>query len=123
MRRALAIVLSLVSAQAGAAVPLKHGLFVDHRERCSAGHGYLYYEFDGRHLSYGAPPISEELKRVSAAEYVGEHRSDSGALVRDHLTIKSPAEFVWSNAEGTFRMRYCPESSLPKSWRGHHNSN
>jgi hypothetical protein len=123
MRYALAIVLSLASAAAGAAVPLKHGLFVDHRGRCGAGHGYRYYEFDGRHLSYGAPAISEELKRASAVEYVGEHRSDSGALVRDRFTIESPTEFVWSSAEGTFRMRYCPETSLPKAWRSHHDSN
>jgi hypothetical protein len=117
VRRTIAIALSLISANASAGVKLERGFFVDHRERCSAGHGYLYYKFDGHRLTYGSPPVSEDLTPVSTSEYIGEHRSDNGSVTRYSITIKNPTEFVWKSKEGVFRMRYCPRSALPKGWR------
>ena len=106
-----------------AAVPLRHGLFVDHREHCGGGHGYLYSKFDGQSLTFGAPPVSVRLKRVSASEYVGEYQAQDGTSARDHFFIKRPTAFVWTGRGGTFHLKYCPNASLPREWRDPQGSN
>ena len=113
----IGLILAAATTTASDGAPLHRGLFVDHRERCDAGHGYRYSNFDGQSLTFGAPPISVKLRRVAASVYVGDYRDADGAPRHDRFAIKSPTRFTWSGRDGTFRLKYCPKSSLPPAWR------
>ncbi len=119
----IGLAVAAISTASDGAIPLKRGLFVDHRERCGGGHGYLYSAFDGENITSEATQVSEKLKRVSAVEYTGDYRASDGTLTRDKFVIKSPTRFSWSTRYGIFYLKYCPNASLPKEWRNPRNSN
>ena len=110
----VAAIVNLFVVGANAQAPLKRGMYVDQRVHCDAGHAYNYYEFDGDKFLFGAPPVSEKIRRVSVSIYSGEYRSDGGRLVRDRFGIKSPTRFTWVSRGHTYHVRYCPNSSLPR---------
>jgi hypothetical protein len=119
----IGLAMATISSAASDSIPLKQGLFVDRREHCGGGHGYLYYEFDGSNISFGAPPIKAKLKRVTSIEYVLTYRDESGNITRENLIIKSPIQFVLADRYGTYKIKYCPRSSLPRAWRNSERSN